>query len=132
MRIGRVTRFRTLSVSLLSANSAKVGVLGDVTKPGIVVMDRPMTVLDAISVCGGLTDHGRATNVTVLRQVGEGRTRTMTVNVKQILEAKAGPEENVTLQAGDTIIVHGNWKKALATITQLTGFGYFVHVLAGG
>jgi len=121
-----------LSVSLLAANSAKVGVLGDVTHPGILLMARPMTMLDAISASGGVTDLGKKTNVTVLRQVGDGRMRTMTVNVKHILEGKpdAG-EENIALQAGDTVIVHGNFKKTLATITQLAGFGYFVRTLSG-
>ena len=89
-------------------------------------------MLDAISASGGVTDLGKKTNVTVLRQVGEGRMQTMTVNVKHILEGKpdAG-EENIALQAGDTVIVHGNFKKTLATITQLTGFGYFMRTVSG-
>jgi polysaccharide export outer membrane protein len=121
-----------VSVSLLAANSAKVGVLGDVTHPGILLMAKPMTMLDAISASGGVTDLGKKSNVTLLRQLGEGRMQTMTVNVKHILEGKpdAG-EENIALQAGDTIIVHGNFKKTLATITQLTGFGYFIHTISG-
>ena len=58
--------------------------------------------------------------------------QTMTINVKRILEGKpdAG-EENIALQAGDTIIVHGNFKKTLATITQLAGFGYFMRTISG-
>jgi protein involved in polysaccharide export with SLBB domain len=120
-----------VSVSLITANSAKIGVLGDVSRPGIVLMARPMTILDAITASGGVTDLGNKTNVTVLRQIGEGRMRTTTINVKRILEAKATPEENVMLQAGDTVIVHGNFKKTLSTITQLAGFGYFMRILAG-
>jgi len=121
-----------VSVSLLTANSAKVGVLGDVTHPGILLMAKPMTMLDAISASGGVTDLGKKSNVTVLRQLGEGRMQTMTINVKRILEGKpdAG-EENIALQAGDTIIVHGNFKKTLATITQLAGFGYFMRTISG-
>jgi len=120
-----------VSVSLLTANSAKIGVLGDVNKPGIVIMSRPMTVLDALSAVGGVTDYGSKSNVTVLRQAGEGRMRTVTVNMKRVMQAKAGPEENIPLQAGDTVIVHGNFKKTLSTITQLAGFGYFVKSISG-
>ncbi|MFL6277580.1 MAG: polysaccharide biosynthesis/export family protein [Blastocatellia bacterium] len=120
-----------VNVSLLEANSAKVGVLGDVTHPGIIVMMRPMTVLEAISQAGGVTDFGSKSDIILLRQSGEGAMRTIKVNLKRVMEAKASPEENPQLQAGDTLIVHGNFKKTLATITQLAGFGSFVRIVSG-
>jgi polysaccharide biosynthesis/export protein len=120
-----------VSLSLLSANSAKIGVLGDVGRPGIMVMARPMTILDAISASGGVTDYGSKSSVTVLRQAGGSRASTLKVNVKRILEGKADPEENITLQAGDTIIVHGNTRKKIATITSMLGFTNFLWFLRG-
>jgi polysaccharide export outer membrane protein len=118
-----------VSLALVEAHSAKIGVLGDVTQPGIITMAGPMTVLDAISASGGITDLGAATDVTLLRQMREGQTTAVTVNVKRILEGKADPHENLALQPGDTIVVHGNKKKALATITSLTGFSSFLTFL---
>lgn len=115
-----------VSLSLLSANSAKIGVVGDVTHPGIVVMTRPMTVLDAISASGGVSDTGSKSDITVLRQVGGGRSLIKKVNLKRILEGKGEPEENLALQAGDTIVVHGNARKKFASITSLIGFGNFL------
>jgi polysaccharide export outer membrane protein len=115
-----------ISVSLLKANSAKIGVLGDITRPGILVMSGPMTVLDAISASGGVTSLGSQSNVTLVRQFGGGQLRTMKVNVKRILEGKANPEENLRLQAGDTLIVHGNLKKKIGSITSVVGFGRFL------
>jgi polysaccharide export outer membrane protein len=115
-----------VSVSLLTANSAKIGVLGDVIHPGIVVMARPMSILDAISASGGVSDSGSKSTVTVLRQMGEGRMQTMKVNVKRILEGKAGPEDNISLQAGDTVIVHGNTRKRISAIASMLGFGNFL------
>ena len=120
-----------ISVALLEANSAKIGVLGDVNHPGIVLMGRPMTVLDAISAAGGVTDLGSKSDITLLRQLGDGSMRTFKVNIKRVMEAKAGPEGNPMLQAGDTLIVHGNFKKTLATISQLAGFGTFVRYVSG-
>jgi polysaccharide export outer membrane protein len=120
-----------VSVALISANSAKIGVLGDVTHPGIVIMARPMTILDAISASGGVTDTGSKSEVTVLRQIGEGRMLTRKVNVKRIMAGKAEPEENLALQAGDTIIVHGNLRKKIATVTSLMGFGNFIGWVRG-
>lgn len=120
-----------VSLSLLSANSAKIGVLGDVSHPGVLVMSKPMTVLDAISASGGVADTGSKSDVTVLRQMGGARSVTLKVNVKRILEGKAGAEENFTLQAGDTIIVHGNTRKKMANITSMLGFGNFLWFLRG-
>jgi protein involved in polysaccharide export with SLBB domain len=120
-----------VSVALLEANSAKVGVLGDVNHPGIVLMARPMTVLEAISAAGGVTDFGSKSNITLLRQSGDGSMRTFKVNLKRVMEAKASPEENPQLQAGDTLIVHGNFKKTLQTVTALAGFGSFVRLVSG-
>ena len=120
-----------VSLSLLSANSAKIGVLGDVTRPGILVMAKPMTILDAISASGGVTDYGSKSSVTVLRQAGGSRGTTLKVNVKRILEGKSDPEENITLQAGDTIIVHGNTRKKIVSVTSMLGFTHFVGFLRG-
>lgn len=120
-----------VSLSLLSANSAKIGVIGDVTRPGILIMARPMTVMDAISASGGVSDTGAKSDVTVLRQTGGGQAITKKVNVKRIMEGKSSPEENLTLQAGDTIIVHGNTRKKLANFTQMLGFGNFLWFIRG-
>jgi polysaccharide biosynthesis/export protein len=120
-----------ISVSLLQANSAKIGVIGDVTHPGIVVMTRPMTILDALSASGGVSDFGSKSDVTVLRQSGYERPQMLKVNVKRILQGKADVEENIALQAGDTIIVHGNARKKLSQFTSLMGFGHFLAFLAG-
>src|SRR5215813_2987929 len=57
-----------VSISLIEANSAKIGVLGDVVHPGIVVMTRPMNVLEAITASGGFAETGSRSDVTVLRQ----------------------------------------------------------------
>jgi len=115
-----------VSVALLEASSAKIGVLGDVVHPGILVMSRPMNVLEAIVTSGGFTDTGSKSGVTVLRQMRDGHAQTLKVNVKRILEGKARAEENITMQAGDTVIVHGNAKKKLNSVMSLAGFGSFL------
>ena len=121
-----------VSVSLLEANSAKIGVLGDVIHPGILVMNKPMNVLEAITASGGVTDLGDKSGVIVLRQLRDGRAQTFKVNVKRILQGKAGPEENVGLQAGDTVIVNGNTRKKMTNILSLAGFGSFLSFITMG
>jgi polysaccharide export outer membrane protein len=121
-----------VSVSLLEANSAKIGVLGDVLHPGIQIMNKPMNVLEAITASGGVAETGDKSGVVVLRQTRDGRAQTFKVNVKRILEGKAGVEENIPLQAGDTVIVNGNTKKKMANILSLAGFGSFLSFISVG
>jgi protein involved in polysaccharide export with SLBB domain len=90
-----------------------------------------MTVLDALSASGGVTDLGSKSDVKVLRQSGYDRPQTLKVNVKRILEGRADAEENIRLQAGDTIIVHGNTRKKINDVASLVGFGHFLAFLAG-
>lgn len=120
-----------VSVSLLTANSAKVGVLGDVNNPGIILMARPMTVLDAITTVGGITDYGSKTNITLHRQMAGGRLYTSKINIKRVFEGKAADEENVMLRAGDIVVVHGNARKKISLVSSLIGFGRFAAFLAG-
>jgi polysaccharide export outer membrane protein len=121
-----------VSASLLEANSAKIGVLGDVLHPGILVMSKPMSVLEAITTSGGVADTGDKSGVIVLRQTRDGRAQTLKVNVKRILEGKAGAEENIALQAGDTVIVNGNTKKKMTYVLSLAGFGSFLSFISMG
>jgi protein involved in polysaccharide export with SLBB domain len=120
-----------VSAALIEANSAKIGVLGDVIRPGILIMNKPMSVLEAISASGGVADTGDKSGVIVLRAFRDGRAQTLKVNVKRILEGKAGPDENITLQAGDTVIVNGNTKKKVGYILSLAGFGSFLSFISG-
>jgi polysaccharide biosynthesis/export protein len=119
-------------VELLVAQSAKIGVIGEIARPGILIMTRPMTVTDAIVEAGGITDLGKKSGVTVLRQQLDGDRRPIIVNVKRILEGKAKPEENIALQAGDTVIVHGNTMKTIGKITSVTGLASLLTFLSIG
>jgi polysaccharide export outer membrane protein len=122
----------TVYIELLVAQSAKIGVIGEIARPGILIMTRPMTVTDAIVEAGGITDLGKKSGVTVLRQPLDGNKQLITVNVKRIFEGKAKPEENIALQAGDTVIVHGNTMKTLTKITSVTGLASLLSFLAIG
>lgn len=120
-----------LTLALLEAQSAKVGVLGDVKVPGVMVMTRPLRVLDAISQAGGILDTG-STNVSILRQFEDGRVQVLTADVKKILKGKANPEENAFLRPGDTVIVHGNLFKTITKLSSVVGVTSLVTFLSRG
>jgi polysaccharide export outer membrane protein len=119
-----------VSVQLLEAKSAKIGVLGEVARPGIFVMSEPLTVLDAVTMAGGFSRTGSRTNVTLVRQGRNGRYQNLTVDLKKLLAGKADVEENLPLQPGDTVIVHGNFLKKLEYVTTLSGFTQFLTFVA--
>ncbi|HEY6331894.1 MAG TPA: polysaccharide biosynthesis/export family protein [Blastocatellia bacterium] len=119
-----------VSVSLIEANSAKIGVIGEVRKPGIVIMSRPMTLLEAISEAGGATEFGKQSNVTLVRMAGDGRMVKREINLKHILQAKGAPEDNLTMYAGDVVVVGENWRRKILLGAALVGFGGFAAYIA--
>ncbi|MEK6286608.1 MAG: polysaccharide biosynthesis/export family protein [Acidobacteriota bacterium] len=120
-----------LTLALLEAQSAKVGVLGDVKTPGLMVMTRPLRVLDAITLAGGILDTG-STSVSILRQFEDGRVQVLRADVKKILKGKANPEENAFLRPGDTVVVHGNLFKTFTKLSSVVGVTSLVTFLSRG
>ncbi len=120
-----------VTLVLLEAQSAKFGVLGDVKNPGLMMMTRPLRVLDAITMAGGILDTG-SQQVSVLRQYEDGRVQVISADVKKILKGKANPEENLYLRAGDTVIVHGNLFKTLTKVSNLVGITSLVTFMSRG
>jgi polysaccharide export outer membrane protein len=120
-----------LTLALLEAQSAKVGVLGDVKTPGVMVMTRPLRVLDAITLAGGILDTG-SSNVSILRQYEDGRVQVLNADMKKILKGTANPEENAFLRPGDTVIVHGNLFKTITKISSMVGVTTLVTFMTRG
>lgn len=121
-----------VSISLLETKSAKIGVLGEVLRPGILIMNEPMRVLDAIKEAGGITEYGSKSHITIYRQDNNGRIGTHDVNLKKLLEGKSSTEENMELQPGDTVMVTGNARKKIAIVASLASLGSFMTFIGMG
>jgi polysaccharide export outer membrane protein len=89
-----------VSVTVKEINNPKISVFGEVHKPDIFPIKQRMTVLDAISLAGGLSPFAKKDRVVVLRIGPSGQER-IPVNLDRII--KTG--EPVLLQAGDTVVV---------------------------
>ena len=92
-----------VTVIVTAINSQRIYLLGEVTRPGAYPLLPGMTVLQALSSAGGLTQYARTQKIYVLRD-GEGGQRKVLFNYKSFLSGK-NPEQNVLLQVGDTIVV---------------------------
>ena len=98
----------TVSVQVKEINSYHVFVVGEVTKPGKIVLKSFTTVIQGISYAGGFTNFASRNNVHVLRMVrnGQGESKQVMIPVpyQDILQGK-NLEANIILKAGDVIVV---------------------------
>jgi polysaccharide biosynthesis/export protein len=92
-----------VSVAITSISGNLVHVLGKVEKPGQVLMKGPMTVLDALSVAGGLGKFADSSGIKVLRNTQQGQ-KAIPVYYNQLIRGDH-LDSNITLNPGDTIIV---------------------------
>ncbi|MGB6974730.1 MAG: polysaccharide biosynthesis/export family protein [Terracidiphilus sp.] len=91
-----------VSVVVSSIHNNYVYLLGEVGKKGPVVITPGMTLLEAISSGGGLTDFANKKKIYILRTV-DGKQQRIPVDYKKAL--KGDESYNVSLQPGDTIVV---------------------------
>ncbi len=98
----------TVSVQVKEVNSYYIFVLGEVTKPGKIVLKSFTSVLQGISLAGGFTTFASRGNVHVLRMVknGTGETKQVMIPVPyNDLVKGRNLEGNIILKAGDVIVV---------------------------
>ncbi|MDD2702821.1 MAG: SLBB domain-containing protein [Candidatus Omnitrophica bacterium] len=85
-------------------SEGKFFVYGDVNKPGVYSMEDQISVLKAVSLAGGFSKNASNSKVKLLRrnEQNEGQ-ETIAVDIKAAL--KGSPGTDITLLAGDTVIV---------------------------
>ncbi len=91
-----------VSVVVSQIHSKVVYLLGEVAKKGPVEMTPGMTLLEAISSAGGLTDFANQKKIYILRS-DTGAQQRIPVRYKQAL--KGDGTLNLALKPGDTIVV---------------------------
>lgn len=96
---------RTPDVTVIvgQINSKRVSVVGQVASPQSIALQVDMRVVDAIAIVGGFSTFANQKNVKILRPEG-GRVLTYRFNYKSYLKGE-NPENNILLEAGDTIVV---------------------------
>jgi polysaccharide biosynthesis/export protein len=92
-----------VTVVVQESNSYKVTVSGQVKSPGIHKLKSETTLIEIISMSGGVTDWARTKRVMIVRKEGGKETR-FTVNYNQALKG-TDPAANIVLKPGDIVIV---------------------------
>jgi polysaccharide export outer membrane protein len=91
-------------VLVQEVNSKKFNILGEVVKPGPYSVAVAPTVVDAIAAAGGFRDFAKKSGVYILRTGADGRQVRLNFNYKEFVKGK-NPEQNIKLEANDTVIV---------------------------
>lgn len=88
-----------VSVSVQQVQSRRYFITGKVGRPGAVSLVTPTTVLDAITMAGGLQDFAKKSKIVIMR----GKER-LKFNYNEVIKGKK-VEQNILLQPGDYIVV---------------------------
>jgi polysaccharide export outer membrane protein len=102
-RVRKLVPGAVVTVAVKAANGNRVFVIGKVNKPGDFALSRPIDVMQAISLAGGITPFASADRIRVLHRDG---TKQNSIRFRYSEVAKGrNLAQNILLQSGDTVIV---------------------------
>jgi polysaccharide export outer membrane protein len=91
----------TVTITDVKGNVAYV--IGQVAKPGAIVMNPAVNVLQALSIAGGGNPYAKMDSIIVIRNAVGGQ-RIMNFRYGQVASGK-NLEQNVQLESGDVVVV---------------------------
>lgn len=92
-----------VSVTVVESRSKKIYISGKVTRPGEYVLQKNMTVIQAVSLAGGLTEWADTSRIKLIRKM-KGVDKTFRVDYDAIVSG-TDVSQNVLLDPDDTIFV---------------------------
>jgi len=90
-----------VTVVVHQINSRKVFITGQIVKPGAYALTAPTTVLQLISMAGGLKEFADSRRITIVRRDG-AQIVSLPFNYKDI---GRNLQQNIDLKPGDTVVV---------------------------
>jgi polysaccharide export outer membrane protein len=91
------------TVIVKQINSRKVFITGMVVRPGAYTITAPTTVMQLLSMAGGVQEFADAGKIVILRQEN-GRQVAFPFSYKDVLKRK-NLRQNIELKPGDTVVV---------------------------
>jgi polysaccharide export outer membrane protein len=115
-RLGRYLRDPQVTLTIAEVRSQPVSVLGAVNRPGVHQIEGPKTLVEILSLAGGLREDAGHT-IKITRRAAEGpiplasaqadssgNFSVAEVNVREVMEARR-PENNIFIRSHDVISV---------------------------
>lgn len=103
-RLGKYIADAVVTVSIQEIKGNKVYVIGQVNRPGEFIVNPSVSVMQALSMAGGLTAFAASGDVVVLRKAPDGRKTSLPFNYPEVVRGR-GLEQNIDLQSGDVVVV---------------------------
>jgi polysaccharide export outer membrane protein len=95
--------FPAVTVIVDSIQSYRVFVTGQVTKPGPIVAEKPISVLQAIALAGGFLPMAKPAETVIIRSTNEGSTL-FRFNYPEVIKGEHF-NQNIMLKTGDVVVV---------------------------
>ena len=92
-----------ITVVVREINSRRVFITGEVNKPGPYPLTSATSVLQLISLAGGLRDYANAKKIVIMR-TENGKKISLPFNYKDVSAGKK-LDQNIELKPGDTVVV---------------------------
>lgn len=94
----------TVTVSLQGIGGNKIYILGKVNRPGEYPMVRPVDVMQALAIAGGLNTFAAENSIVVLRRNTDGSQAAIPFEYGEVKDGDA-LDTNIMLRAGDVVVV---------------------------
>jgi len=92
-----------VTVIIQAIQSYKVYVIGEVQTPGGIVVEKPITVLQALTLAGGFQQYADESEISIVRTTGRDHL-VFEFNYKDVIKGKKA-EQNILLRSGDVVVV---------------------------
>jgi polysaccharide export outer membrane protein len=92
-----------VTVMVDSVTGYVIYVVGKVQRPGAVTADKPITVLQALTLAGGFLEYAKDGEISVIRSGAKGN-ETFRFDYKSVIKGKT-PAQNIFLRPGDVVVV---------------------------
>ena len=103
----RLVEEPSVTVIVKAINSRKVFITGEVGRPGAYPIGDRMTVMQLISMAGGVSEYAKKKDIVIIREAGTrpgAKPLTFKFNYEDIQKLK-NLASNIELKPGDTVIV---------------------------
>ena len=92
-----------VTVIVEAIQSYKVFVTGKVQKAGALMIEKPVTVLQALALAGGFQEFANASEMTIITNNG-GKNTLLKFNYAEVIKGK-NADQNILLKSGDVVVV---------------------------
>lgn len=102
-RLKEYLKTPNVTVIVEAIRSYNIFVVGKVQKPGGILAEKPLTVLQALALAGGFQDYANEQEMSIVRSQGTSN-KVFPFNYREVVKGRKS-EQNIFLQPGDVVVV---------------------------